>query len=88
MSNGDYDERNLVNFEIADHAPPSQDALYFRIPLKNISHISPTMKNVFKKFSVLYFLRCVIVMENDKKEPGEEASLEVMTPPYELILVR
>ena len=62
------DTRTLKRIEVIDGCPSKEDRINFRIPLKGIKNISPTLKNVFNKFSVRYYLKVVVQMKEDTAE--------------------
>lgn len=68
--------KTLIRYEIADGCPLSDDKISFAIPLKSNAliddhHITPTLKNVYNKFSVRYFIRLGIA-EIDNNEGGAD----------------
>lgn len=38
----------------------SDDNVPFRFPLRGITDLTPTLKNVMNKFSVRYYLKCFV----------------------------
>jgi vacuolar protein sorting-associated protein 26 len=58
----------MKRIEIIDGCPEKDDNIEFRIPLKGVLNISPTLKNVFNKFSVKYFLKLVVALKEDEPE--------------------
>jgi hypothetical protein len=60
--------RTIKRFEIIDGCPSADDTIEFRFPLKGVKNISPTMKNVFNKFSVRYYLKCTVHLKDKEKE--------------------
>jgi len=57
--------------EIIDGCPSREDTIPFRIPLKGIKHVSPTLKNVFNKFSVKYFIKFLIAIREEEENKSE-----------------
>jgi vacuolar protein sorting-associated protein 26 len=57
----------LKRTEILDGCPSIGDKIEFRIPLKGIENISPSMKNVFNKFSVKYFVKVCVEIKEDEE---------------------
>lgn len=51
-----YQVRTLIRYEIADGCPVNDDKIAFTLPLKGIEFVTPTLKNLFNKFSVKYYL--------------------------------
>ncbi len=71
--------KTLIRYEIADGCPLNDDKIPFTIPLKSNAlldghQISPSLKNVYNKFSVRYFIR-LGVAELDEKEESLEKKL-------------
>ena len=58
----------------------TEDKIPFMIPLKQLENATPTLKNVFNKFSVRYFLSLGILQLNE-----EDKIVEVCSKPYEVI---
>ncbi|UYV69249.1 VPS26B [Cordylochernes scorpioides] len=57
---------NMSKFEIMDGAPVKGECIPIRLFLSGIK-ISPTMRDVNKKFSVRYYLNLVLVDEEDRR---------------------
>lgn len=66
---GSYDvaESVLARFEIMDGAPARGESIPIRLFLAGYPDLSPTMKEVQKKFSVRYFINLVLVDEEDRR---------------------
>lgn len=66
---GSYDvaESVLARFEIMDGAPVRGESIPIRLFLAGYPDLSPTMKDVQKKFSIRYFLNLVLVDEEDRR---------------------
>jgi hypothetical protein len=77
--------RTLIRYEIADGCPLNDDKINFSIPLKGIEFVTPTLKNLFNKFSVRYFLSFGI-LESDPQMPNQH--LEVVSKPYEIVFYK
>lgn len=80
-STAPYELRTLIRYEIADGCPQQDDKIAFTIPIKGIEHITPTLKNVFNKFSVRYFIKLGIY-EVDKEDMSK--IVEVISNPFEV----
>lgn len=77
--------RQLVRYEIADGCPQAEDKIHFSIPLKGMENVTPTLKNVFNKFSVRYFIKLGI---QECERDDESKVVDVLSNPYELILYK
>ena len=51
----------MRRYEIIDGCPIAREAIPFRFPLRGIPDLTPTLKNVMNKFSVRYYIKCVVV---------------------------
>jgi hypothetical protein len=80
-----YQIRILTRYEIADGCPMKDDKIAFSIPMKGLEHLTPTLKNIFNKFSVKYFVKLGI-FESDKDEPSTVH--EVWSKPFEIVFYK
>ena len=64
-----YQLRTMKKYEVIDGCPTSSDIIPFRFPLRGIVNLSPTLKNVMNKFSVRYYIKCIV---NEHKSHEEE----------------
>jgi hypothetical protein len=77
--------RTLIRYEIADGCPINDDKISFTLPLKGIEYVTPTLKNLFNKFSVKYFLTFGM-LENDPEDVSK--TIEVYSKPYEIVFYK
>lgn len=73
-----FEVRSLVKYEIADGCPVIDDKIPFTIPLKGMEYVTPSLKNVFNKFSVRYFIKMGVATDNNC----------VWSKPFELIFYK
>ena len=77
--------RTLIRYEIADGCPLNDDKLSFTLPLKGIEFATPTLKNVFNKFSVKYYLSFGM-LETDPENVNK--LIDVSSSPYEIVFYK
>ena len=70
---------------MVDGCPPKDEIVTFGIPLRGIKCLTPTLKNIFNKFSVRYYLKVVI---HEQDEENNEKRVEVQSSLYEVILYK
>jgi hypothetical protein len=64
-----------------DGCPPNNEIIPFSLPLRGIPNLTPTLKNVYNKFSVKYYIKCMVT-EVDPEDV--EKRIEVSSSLYEL----
>mgnify|MGYP001599597264 CR=1 FL=1 len=79
-----FETRTIKEYEIVDGCSAPGDNVHFRFPLRGLCLLTPTLKNVFNKFSVRYYVRCIVYLveeeEKAKPEGNEDANTSrVMT---------
>ena len=57
------------------------DKIKFSIPLKGLEHLTPTLKNIYNKFSVKYFIRMGLY---NTDEEDHTLINEMYSKPYEV----
>jgi vacuolar protein sorting-associated protein 26 len=62
-----YEVKSIKSYEIIDGCPAAGDNIYFRFPLRGVMNLTPTLKNIFNKFSVRYYLKLMVLTE-EKEE--------------------
>lgn len=77
--------RTLKSFEVVDGCPPNNETIPFSINLRGIPNITPSLKNVFNKFSVKYYIKCVL-SEVDPED--EDKKVIVSSSLYEVYLYK
>lgn len=75
-------QRTLKLFEVVDGCPVKDEVVPFCIPIKGIGKITPSIQNVYNKFSVKYFYKLVI------KEVEGDQTREVESCLYEITLIK
>lgn len=60
------DNENIAKYEIMDGAPVRGESIPIRLFLAGYD-LTPTMKDINKKFSVRYYLNLVLVDEEDRR---------------------
>eukprot|EP00347_Sterkiella_histriomuscorum_P012726 403367452 len=80
-----YQLRTLKTFEAVDGCPPNNETIAFTIPLRGIPKITPTLKNVYNKFSAKYYIKCVI---DEIDEDDQEKDIKVCSNLYEITLYK
>jgi hypothetical protein len=84
--------RVICHHEIVDSCPVKDDIIAFRIPLRGLPNLTPTLKNIFNKFSVRYYLKCVLTEIREEHDPKsqliEAKEHQVTSSLYELNLWR
>jgi hypothetical protein len=84
----------LKSYEVIDGCPQSEDIIPFRLPLRGVKYLTPTLKNVMNKFSVRYYLKCILTefkpvsVEGTHNNAGEVEEQEVKSSSYEIHLWR
>jgi len=92
--NQPFETRTIKSFEVVDNCPSKDDSVSFRLPLRGIPNLAPTLKNVLNKFSVRYYLKLVITEEKEEEEENTAMQTndllesEVSSSLYELNLWR
>jgi len=61
-----HDNENIAKYEIMDGAPVKGESIPIRVFLAGYD-VTPTMKDINKKFSVKYYLNLVLVDEEDRR---------------------
>ena len=76
--------RTLLRYEIADGCPLADDKIAFSVPIKSIENLSPTLKDIFNKFSVKYFVSFGMF---ETMEDGITIA-EVCSKPFEIVIYK
>jgi len=71
--------RVVKSFELTDGCPGKGESIPFRMSLRGTPLLTPTMKNIHNRFNVRYFVRLVVVSQ----EEGESKAGD-----YEIVLWR
>jgi hypothetical protein len=82
--NQPYQVRALSQYEIVDSCPAKDDIVPFRIPLRGLPNLTPTLKNVFNKFSVRYYLKCVLTELREDHDPKSKAAADGELKEYQV----
>lgn len=79
-----------ISHQILDGCIEQGEQLNFKVPIRGTSALSPTLKNVFNKFSVKYLAQFVLTTQEEREEKEEEQKPEKFTlsEPIELFLWR
>ena len=80
-----YELRTLKSFEVVDGCPPNNEVIPFTIHLRGLPKVTPTLKNVYNKFSAKYYIKCVI-SEIDEENPDHV--IKINSSLYELYLYK
>ena len=70
-----------------DGCPVAREAIPFKLPLRGIKDLTPTLKNVMNKFSVRYYIKCV-VRESRIEDEGKVVEHDIESSSYEVNLWR
>ncbi|CDW84778.1 vacuolar protein sorting-associated protein 26-like [Stylonychia lemnae] len=82
-----YDIRTILNYEVVDGCASNKEVIPFSIPLSEIEELTPTLKNVNNKFSVKYYIKCVITELDDEDEDIEKVKT-INSSLYELFFYK
>ena len=77
----------MRRFELIDGCPIAREMVPFRFPLRGIPDLTPTLKNVMNKFSVRYYIKCVLT-EVKLEDEGVVGEQELNSSSYEITLWR
>ncbi len=61
--NAPYEVRTLKSYEVIDGCASTGQVVPFRIPLRGLTDLTPTAKNILNNFSVRYYVKLVYNME-------------------------
>lgn len=65
--NAFHDEDTIAKFEIMDGAPVKGESIPIRLFLSAYDTLTPTMRDINKKFSVRYYLNLVLIDEEERR---------------------